>query len=166
MVSTAVSDAATNGYSAWVPPPAPDGVGNLRGVEKFPIAARRALADTQLRRNLGKATTTIRAKRAQVVAELPDWEQLRERAVSSRFTRWRSCRITLRSWKLQWSPEVAWCTWARDANEANAIVVDLVRDKAVDDVVKVKSMATQEIGGSTRRWKQPASPHGKPISRS
>ena len=41
-----------------MPPPAPRGVGNLRGDEKFPAAARRALADTQLRRNLGKATTT------------------------------------------------------------------------------------------------------------
>ena len=35
-------------------------------------------ADSQLRRNLGKATATIRAKRAAVVAELPDWEQLRD----------------------------------------------------------------------------------------
>ena len=50
-----------------IPPPSPRGVGNLRGEEKFPVAARRMLADTQLRRNLGKATTTIRAKRAQVV---------------------------------------------------------------------------------------------------
>ena len=53
-----------------MPPHAPDGVGNLRGEERFPVAARRALADTQLRRNLGKATTTIRTKRAQVVAEV------------------------------------------------------------------------------------------------
>ena len=45
--------------------------------EPFPVAARAALADTQLRRNLGKATRTIRAKRAAVVAELPDWEELR-----------------------------------------------------------------------------------------
>jgi L-lactate dehydrogenase complex protein LldF len=36
--------------------------------------------------------------------------------------------------------------WARDANEANAIAVDLVRAKGVAEVVKVKSMATQEIG--------------------
>ncbi len=36
--------------------------------------------------------------------------------------------------------------WARDANEADAIVIDLVRGKGVDEVVKVKSMATQEIG--------------------
>ena len=36
--------------------------------------------------------------------------------------------------------------WARDADEANRIVIDLVRAKGADEVVKVKSMATQEIG--------------------
>ena len=44
----------------------------------FPVAARVALADTQLRHNLAHATHSIRDKRAAVVAELPDWEQLRE----------------------------------------------------------------------------------------
>ena len=36
--------------------------------------------------------------------------------------------------------------WARDANEANAIVTRLVQATGADEVVKVKSMATQEIG--------------------
>ena len=36
--------------------------------------------------------------------------------------------------------------WARDAEEANRIVTDLVRAKGVDEVIKVKSMATQEMG--------------------
>ena len=44
----------------------------------FPAAARIALADSQLRRNLGVATSTIRAKRAAVVEELPDWQALRD----------------------------------------------------------------------------------------
>ena len=35
--------------------------------------------------------------------------------------------------------------WARDAAEANQIVVDIARSHRVDEVVKVKSMATQEI---------------------
>ena len=43
----------------------------------FPAAAREALADAQLRRNLAHATRTIRAKRAAVVAEVDDWEELR-----------------------------------------------------------------------------------------
>ncbi|HKO85324.1 MAG TPA: (4Fe-4S)-binding protein, partial [Actinomycetota bacterium] len=58
-------------------PTAPKGVGHLRGDRPFPAAARAALGDAQLRRNLGKATGTIRAKRASVVAELPDWAELR-----------------------------------------------------------------------------------------
>src|SRR5215212_2245700 len=36
--------------------------------------------------------------------------------------------------------------WARDANDANAIVTDLVEATGETEVVKVKSMATQEIG--------------------
>src|SRR5207302_4360898 len=47
-------------------------------VTDFPEAARAALADPQLRANLRNATQTIRAKRAAVVSELPDWEELRE----------------------------------------------------------------------------------------
>ena len=43
---------------------APRGVGQLRAEEPFPAAARKALADTQLRRNIGHATQTIRDKRA------------------------------------------------------------------------------------------------------
>ena len=44
----------------------------------FPEAARAALGDAQLRRNLGAATARIRERRGRVVAELPDWEPLRE----------------------------------------------------------------------------------------
>ena len=43
---------------------------------RFPQAARRELGNEQLRRNVAKAPTTTRAKRAAVVGELPDWEAL------------------------------------------------------------------------------------------
>ena len=36
--------------------------------------------------------------------------------------------------------------WARDADEANAIVAKLIRATGSTEVIKVKSMATQEIG--------------------
>ncbi|WP_324277980.1 LUD domain-containing protein [Blastococcus brunescens] len=36
--------------------------------------------------------------------------------------------------------------WARDAAQANAVVTRLVQATGADEVVKVKSMATQEIG--------------------
>ena len=56
-----------------LPPPTP----RFAGTPPFPEAARAALGDRQLRANLHDATATIRAKRAQVVAERDDWEELR-----------------------------------------------------------------------------------------
>ena len=44
----------------------------------FPALAHIALRDTQMRRNIRKATTTIRERTARVTAELPDWEALRD----------------------------------------------------------------------------------------
>ena len=128
------------------PPTAPRGVGHLRGSEPFPVAARRALADSQLRRNLGNATATIRAKRAAAVAELPDWEQLREagRAIKAETMR----RLDTHLLRLEAEVQARGGTvhWARDAAEANQIVTRLVRATGADSAVKVKSMVTDEIG--------------------
>ena len=49
----------------------------FRGTPPFPQAAKAALANGQLRANLGRATATIRTKRAAVVEERADWEALR-----------------------------------------------------------------------------------------
>jgi L-lactate dehydrogenase complex protein LldF len=129
-----------------VPPPAPRGVGHLRGEESFPAAAQRALQDPQLRRNLGNATRTIRAKRAAVVGEVADWEELREAGRQLKV----HTMAELDKYLVQLEEAViaqgGVVHWARDAAEANRIAVDLVRATGVDEVVKVKSMATQEIG--------------------
>jgi L-lactate utilization protein LutB len=125
-------------------PTAPRGVGHLRGDEPFPAAARQAVNNAQLRHNLTKATTTIRVKRAAVTGELPDWEELRARpARPSRRIRWPTWTGTWRSWK-QRSPAVAApCTGPRDANQ---IVTSLVQATGAGEVVRVKSLATDEIG--------------------
>ena len=44
------------------------------------------------------------------------------------------------------SHAAGWCTGPATRDEANRIVTDLVRAAGADEVVKVKSMATQEIG--------------------
>jgi L-lactate dehydrogenase complex protein LldF len=126
--------------------PEQHGTGRLHGDEPFPVAARRALADTQQRHNLGNATSTIRAKRARVVAELPDWEALREagQAIKAEamahldtYLEQLEENVTLRGGKVH---------WARDAAEACQIVAGLVRMTGADEVVKVKSLVTDEIG--------------------
>jgi L-lactate dehydrogenase complex protein LldF len=127
-------------------PTAPAGVGHLRGSEPFPVAARKALADTQLRRNLAKATSTIRAKRARVVAELPDWEELREAGQAIKAHTLAHLDTYLEQLESQVTARGGTVHWARDALEANRIVTGLVRTAGATEVVKVKSIATDEIG--------------------
>ncbi|MGI5404764.1 LutB/LldF family L-lactate oxidation iron-sulfur protein [Streptomyces sp. CA-135486] len=116
------------------------------GIPAFPSAAKSALADAQLRRNLAHATGTIRQKRADAVGELADWEELREagRAIKERTLR------HLDRYLLELEERVTAAGgrvhWARDSEEAGRIVVDLVQATGEREVVKVKSMATQEIG--------------------
>jgi L-lactate dehydrogenase complex protein LldF len=129
-----------------MPPTSPAGVGHLRGDRSFPDAARDAVADTQLRRNLGKATATIRAKRAAVVDEVPDWEQLRAAGAALKDDVLADLDTYLVQLEERVTAHGGTVHWARDADEANRIVTELVRATGVSEVVKVKSMATQEIG--------------------
>ena len=122
------------------PPP-----GTFLGMPKFSKNAKTAVADSQLRRNLRHATTAIRTKRANAVAEVTNWEELRlaGEAIKDRTLRHLDTYLV----QLEESLTQAGATvhWASDAAEANQIVIDLVRAKGVDEVVKVKSMATQEL---------------------
>jgi L-lactate dehydrogenase complex protein LldF len=118
-------------------------------VTSFPEAARVELANVQLRTNLRNATDTIRAKRAKVVDELPDWEELREAGKAIKT----DVLEHLDEYLLQFEAAVeaagGQVHWARDAAEANAAVVDVARAHGVDEVVKVKSLTTDEIGLNT-----------------
>ncbi|MET8865684.1 lactate utilization protein B [Nonomuraea sp. NPDC004580] len=112
----------------------------------FPKNSEKAVQNSQLRFNLRKATHTIRGKRASVVGELPDWQELRAagKAIKDHTLR------NLDRYLLQLEDAVTTAGgavhWARDAAEANRIVTELVKATGEREVVKVKSMATQEIG--------------------
>ncbi|BCY07403.1 LutB/LldF family L-lactate oxidation iron-sulfur protein [Actinoplanes sp. L3-i22] len=128
-----------------MPATAPRGVGHLRGDESFPAAAHKALADDQLRRNLRHATTTIRGKSGRVIAELPDWQELRSAGSAIKADVMSRLPELLEELEARVTERGGVVHWAADANEANAIVVDLVRRTGSERVIKVKSMATQEI---------------------
>jgi L-lactate dehydrogenase complex protein LldF len=112
----------------------------------FPDAARVALGDSQLRRNLRKATHTIRDKRARVVAEVDEWESLREAGRAIKERTMRHLDVHLEALERSVSDRGGVVHWARDGAEANALVARLVRKAGSSEVVKVKSMATDEIG--------------------
>jgi iron-sulfur cluster protein len=111
----------------------------------FPRAASDALQDSQLRRNLKKATTHIRAKRADVVGELPDWAELKAAgrvAKDAALVGLDEHLVALESAVVSAGGVVH---WANDGNEACSIVASLARSAGVSEVVKVKSIATDEI---------------------
>ncbi len=132
-------------------PPTPTGhphvgvTATFVGMPKFPDGARTSLANPQLRRNLAHATGTIRNKRALVVDELDNWEELRLAAAAMKDRALHHLDHHLQVFETNAIAAGATVHWARDAEEANRIVVDLVRAVGTDEVIKVKSMATQEI---------------------
>ncbi|MFI0988978.1 LutB/LldF family L-lactate oxidation iron-sulfur protein [Streptomyces exfoliatus] len=125
--------------------------GTYLGMPAFPKAAHEAVRNDTLRANLRHATHTIRDKRAVAVAELVDWTELRE--AGKQIKDHTLSRLDHYLVRLEESVTAAGGTvhWAADADEANRIVADLVKatgegDTGKREVVKVKSMATQEIG--------------------
>ncbi len=132
--------------SLGIPPVPPRGTGNIRGTETFPAAAHHQLSNAQLRRNLGNATHTIRGKRLAVTEELPDWEDLRIAGEGIKNDVLSRLPDLLEQFEAAVIARGGVVHWAADADEANALVTRLVRETGSDEVIKVKSMATQEIG--------------------
>lgn len=116
------------------------------GMPAFPRAAAVSTRDGGLRANLRHATHTIRAKRAAAVAELDDWEQLRAAGAAIKDRTLRHLDHYLVRLEENVTRAGGTVHWAADAAEANRIVTDLVRATGEREVVKVKSMVTQEIG--------------------
>ena len=91
------------------------------------------------------ATRTIRARRASVVAERDDWEQLRDagEALKNRVLR------HLDRYLLEFEQAVEAAGgrvhWARDAAEVGQVVTRLVEATGHRAVVKVKSLTTDEV---------------------
>jgi len=116
-----------------------------RTAAAFPIAARTALGDTQMRKNVRHATEVIQAKRARVVAEMPDWQQLRESGKQIRQHTMEHLDYYLQEFEANCTRAGGVVHWARDAEEARRIVVELVKASGSDEVIKIKSMTTEEI---------------------
>jgi L-lactate dehydrogenase complex protein LldF len=122
--------------------------GDLIWTDDPPFAknAKTAVNDSQLRRNVRKATTTISERRAGLVAETPDWQQLRQSGAAIKDDVLRNLDTYLEAFERNATAHGAHVHWACDATEANRIVTELIRETGQTEVIKVKSMATQEIG--------------------
>jgi L-lactate dehydrogenase complex protein LldF len=111
----------------------------------FPSSASAALGDSQLRRNLAKATGKIREKRAGVVDEVPDWAELRAAGHAAKDAALAGLDSHLTALESAVVSAGGVVHWAKDGIDGCRVVAEIARSHGVDEVVKVKSIATDEI---------------------
>lgn len=124
----------------------PHGQGNIFADESFTRHAARDLHDETMRGNLNFALSKIRTKRATVVSEMPDWQHLRTAGSEIKQNVLARLPELLEQFEENFTARGGHVHWARDAEEANRIALDLIREQGVTEVSKIKSMATQETG--------------------
>lgn len=112
--------------------------------KQFRAGAARAIADPRLQSAVDGATATFRNGRINMLAELTDAEILRDQLKSLREATLARLAEHLETFERQATAAGARVYWARDAAEANQIVIDIARQHGVELAVKSKSMATEE----------------------
>lgn len=93
-----------------------------------------------------QATTRFVAGRAARVAELPQWEELRQVASDIRLHTIEHMDVYLTRLEEKVKEAGGQVHWAQTAEQANDIVLQIAKDHNVKMAVKSKSMATEEIG--------------------
>src|SRR3954451_17382521 len=120
-------------------------VGSASCSAPFPEAASEALDNSQLRRNVRHATDIIQLKRKNMTGELPDWEELRTSGHAIKNHTLRYLDVYLEEFERNFTANGGIVHWARDADEANEIITGIIRKKTAREVIKVKTMTSNEI---------------------
>ncbi len=113
--------------------------------ETFDQNARQALIDPQLRGALRNLVKVFGERRQIAITTVADWEGLRERARAIKDETLTHLDHYLDEFSANAGRAGAQVHWARDANEACGVVMQLLQERRATRVVKSKSMATEEI---------------------
>jgi L-lactate dehydrogenase complex protein LldF len=111
----------------------------------FPQAALPVLRNPQLRKNVAHAIDVIQAKRAKLVAEKTDWQELRTAASAIRMHVLENLGAYLEQFEARCTAAGGVVHWAADAAEARRIILDLLRQENASEVIKIKTMTSAEI---------------------
>ena len=111
----------------------------------FPQAALPVLRDSQLRKNVAHAIDVIQAKRARLVAEKTDWQELRSAASRIKDEALQNLGAYLEQFEEKCTAVGGQVHWAADAAEARRIILEILREEKADEVIKIKTMTSAEI---------------------
>ena len=112
----------------------------------FRASAAAALGRDRARGNIRRAMDGLVAKRAAAFADAAELERLRDQGRAIRDYALSRLPALLEQLEERCSANGIQVHWARDAAEANRIVVGLCRSYGTDAVLKGKSMVSEEIG--------------------
>ena len=113
--------------------------------ESFGERAEKELANAVQRSNLRHATDSIGSRRARAVAETPDWEALRDAAGAIKAHALAGLDDYLVEFEAAATAAGATVHWARTGVEAADIVTQVCEAHGAHEVVKAKSLTTDEI---------------------
>jgi L-lactate dehydrogenase complex protein LldF len=116
-----------------------------RTASPFPQAALPILRDTQLRKNVARATDVIQKKRARLVAEKTDWQALRTSAAAIKDDVLAHLDLYLLEFESRCNAAGGHVHWAPDGAEARRIIVELLRKENAKEVIKIKTMTSAEV---------------------
>ena len=113
--------------------------------ETFDSNAREALKDETLRGALRLATSLFGERRRHAMEEVPNWEDLRERARQIKEATLARLDHHLLQFEGNLLRDGVLVHWARDADEACRVISSIATDQGVKTIVKSKSMTSEEI---------------------
>ncbi|HWA93428.1 MAG TPA: LutB/LldF family L-lactate oxidation iron-sulfur protein [Terracidiphilus sp.] len=116
-----------------------------RVAPEFPKAALPVLRDAQLRKNVAHATDVILSKRAKLVDEKKDWQELRTAAAAIRENVLGNLGTYLEQFEERCAAAGGQVHWASDATEARSIILEILREEHAREVIKIKTMTSAEI---------------------
>lgn len=113
--------------------------------ERFRQQADDALGDDVLRGALRRATGLFGERRETAIADVPDWEALREQGRAIKEEVLFNLDRYLEQFESNAQRQGITVHWARDAKEACGVIVRLAKAARAKTVVKSKSMTSEEI---------------------
>ncbi len=111
----------------------------------FHASSSRALRDPKLRANFRRAMDGLMAKRAALFADPAEWEALRALAASIRARTLAKLPDLLEKLEAKCAANGIQVHWAETADDANAIVLGILRARGATRLVKGKSMVSEEM---------------------
>ena len=113
---------------------------------QFKANAHNALGDKQLQKALGNVRAGFIDKRAKAAGKLPEFEALRDSARDIKNHVLAHLDLYLEAYEAKVTAAGGHVHYARNAEEANALVLDICKQAGAKTVTKGKSMISEEIG--------------------